>query len=57
MGCGKRWVGVLQPDFLFEGVLLPQADGLMGWLRCGFFRGEFIFFYPFTTLPGVTAWQ
>ncbi len=42
---------------LFEGVLLPQADMLMDWVQLSVVRGDFIFFYPFTTLPGTSAWQ
>jgi hypothetical protein len=42
---------------VFEGGLLPRADTWMGKYCCGFFRGDFIFFYPFTTLPCISAWQ
>jgi hypothetical protein len=42
-------------SFLMEGELLPQADLLM---ECGcVVRGDFIWFYPFTTLPGISARQ
>jgi hypothetical protein len=34
MGCGKRRGDRIGLDFLFEGVLLPQADGWMGLFLC-----------------------
>lgn len=37
MGCGKRRGEMIRLDFLFEGVLLPQADGWMGLSFCCFF--------------------
>lgn len=42
-------------SFLMEGELLPQAVLLM---ECGrVVRGDFIWFYPFTTSPGISARQ
>jgi hypothetical protein len=44
MGCGKRRGEMIGLGFLYEGVLLPQADGWMGMFWCCSVRGDFMFF-------------
>jgi hypothetical protein len=57
MGCGKRKGRRLLRIWWIDNDALPQAF-LLGWERFAAMLLEEIFiFYPFTTLPCISAWQ